>query len=86
VFGCTSAGYAAGITSYGDANCTKYGVSTRVDAYEDLISDFVCDAGESCDGRGPTSECAADCDGVLSGMFLDRYCYVGPICIGPGCS
>ena len=29
--------YVAGVTSYGDQNCTDYGVSTRVDAYEAFI-------------------------------------------------
>lgn len=29
--------YVAGITSYGDAACTRYGVSTRVEAYEGWI-------------------------------------------------
>jgi secreted trypsin-like serine protease len=33
--------YLAGVTSYGDSYCTIYGVSTRVDAYETWISDFV---------------------------------------------
>jgi len=93
--------YTAGITSYGDANCTRYGVSTRVDAYETLIADFVaassttvpascgdsvCDQGESCDGRGPTDVCASDCDGLMTGPFMDRFCDVGPLCVGPGCT
>lgn len=30
--------YVAGITSYGDANCTRYGVSTRVDAFATWIN------------------------------------------------
>ena len=33
--------YLAGVTSYGDANCTVYGVSTRVDAYEGWIASYV---------------------------------------------
>jgi len=33
--------YLGGVTSYGDADCTLYGVSTRVDAFETFISDFV---------------------------------------------
>lgn len=36
-----NAPYVGGITSYGDANCTVYGVSTRVDAYEAWINDFI---------------------------------------------
>lgn len=42
--------YVAGVTSYGDANCTQYGVSTRVDAYESFISNFV-----NCDYNGSVS-------------------------------
>jgi len=33
--------YVGGITSYGDSKCEVYGVSTRVDAYETWIDDFV---------------------------------------------
>jgi secreted trypsin-like serine protease len=33
--------YVGGITSYGDADCAVYGVSTRVDAYETWINDFI---------------------------------------------
>ncbi|MFT5461071.1 MAG: secreted trypsin-like serine protease [Myxococcota bacterium] len=31
----------AGVTSYGDEFCTEYGVSTRTDAYDEWIRDFV---------------------------------------------
>ena len=41
--------YVAGVTSYGDSNCTVYGVSTRPDAYETWINTF---AGEPVD-TGP---------------------------------
>ncbi len=33
--------YVAGVTSYGDENCAVYGVSTKVDAYEDLSGDYL---------------------------------------------
>jgi secreted trypsin-like serine protease len=33
--------YVGGITSYGDQYCEVYGVSTRVDAYETWINDFI---------------------------------------------
>jgi hypothetical protein len=33
--------YVAGITSWGDANCTLYGVNTRVDAFESYIASFI---------------------------------------------
>lgn len=45
--------------------------------------DGVCNALESCDGRGPTEPCAADCPGVLVGG--DRYCWVQGSCFGNGC-
>ncbi len=93
--------YVGAITSYGDWSCAQYGVSTRVDAFETWISDFVsgsssttpascgdgtCDLGESCDGRGASTLCTADCDGQLTGFPLYRFCDVGPYCMGPGCS
>ncbi len=37
----TSGTYVAGLTSYGDSTCSVYGVSTRVDAYETEILDFI---------------------------------------------
>jgi hypothetical protein len=92
--------YLGGITSYGDWSCAQYGVSTRVDAFETWISDFVtggssggvavcgdgtCDLGESCDGRGGTDFCSSDCDGQSTGFPLDRFCEIGPYCLGPGC-
>ncbi len=39
----TSGTYVAGLTSYGDSYCNIYGVSTRVDAFEDLILAFTGD-------------------------------------------
>jgi V8-like Glu-specific endopeptidase len=35
--------YVGGVTSFGDASCITYGVSTRVDAYADFIKDFTGD-------------------------------------------
>jgi secreted trypsin-like serine protease len=70
-----SVNYVGGITSYGDSNCTVYGVSTRVDAYEAWINDFIggttpdpdpdptgCGDG-FCDiaGGESCSSCADDC-------------------------
>jgi secreted trypsin-like serine protease len=40
----TSGTYVAGLTSYGDANCRIYGVSTRTDSYESEILAFSGDA------------------------------------------
>jgi hypothetical protein len=57
--------YVAGITSYGDQNCTLYGCSTKVDAFEDFIMDFV--------GGVPGASCNASTD-CLSGYCVDGVC------------
>ena len=58
-----AAWYLGGITSYGDSYCTIYGVSTRVDAYETYIDDFVNGAvpppAPDCSNDG---WCNPDCD------------------------
>lgn len=91
--------YVAGITSYGDAGCEIYGVSTNVSAYQSFIDSFiaappvdpgecgdgVCGPTESCDGRSGTTACASDCPGVTKGKPSSRYCYVAGTCTGPGC-
>jgi secreted trypsin-like serine protease len=68
-----NAPYVGGITSYGDADCAVYGVSTRVDAYEAWINDFIGTGGEEpppagcgdgfCDIAGGESceSCPDDC-------------------------
>ncbi len=48
-------------------------------------SDGICGAGESCDGRGATTACSADCDGRSNGRAASRYCYVEGVCEGGGC-
>lgn len=53
--------YVGGMTSYGDSNCSVYGVSTRADAYEGLISDFVGAGGGSEPPPPPADGCG---DGV----------------------
>ncbi len=65
--------YVGGLTSYGDYYCEIYGVSTRVDAYQSYIDDFIgtppdcsadgwcnpdCAAGDDPDCNGP--DCSAD--------------------------
>lgn len=52
--------YVAGITSYGDSACTDYGVSTRVDAFENFIADFVAGAPTPPD-CSEDAVCNADC-------------------------
>jgi len=47
--------YVGGITSYGDANCLVYGVSTRVDAFETFIADFIAYEPPACEYSGTVS-------------------------------
>ncbi len=56
--------YVAGVTSYGDPNCTQYGVSTKVDHYMTWITGYtgeiaaeICDNGIDDNGNGLT-DCA----------------------------
>jgi hypothetical protein len=81
--------YVGGVTSYGDADCLVYGVSTRADAYESWIDEFAnppppppaptcdndgrCEIGESCDGRNGTASCSGDCPKVK------KTCTVGTL-------
>ena len=53
--------YVAGVTSYGDAACATYGVSTRVDAYDAWIDTFVGSSTGGGDGGGTTTtgDCSA---------------------------
>ena len=52
--------YVGGVTSYGDSNCTVYGVSTRVDAFDGWIDVFVNgQSGPDCTADG---FCNPDCD------------------------
>ena len=58
----SSGTYVAGLTSYGDAGCVIYGVSTRVDAFEGWIGDYVgggdggIDTGDD-GGTEPVGDC-----------------------------
>jgi secreted trypsin-like serine protease len=45
--------YVGAVTSYGDSNCTIYGVSTRVDAFESWINEFI-------GVTPPPPDCSAD--------------------------
>lgn len=56
--------YVAGVTSYGDNNCTVYGVSTRPDAYESWITAF---AGETPVDTGPVDTGPVDTGPVDTG-------------------
>ena len=74
--------YVGGMTSYGDSYCNQYGVSTRADAFEGFINDFVgveafcgdftCDANEDC------NTCANDCGACPS--CGDDSCDAGEDC------
>lgn len=45
----------AGVTSYGDANCTQYGVDTRVDAFRDFIGEAGQVVDPACDPNSQPS-------------------------------
>lgn len=55
--------YVGGMTSYGDANCTQYGVSARADAYYDLINAFVGPGGTGVGGGNGGGNTGGDGDG-----------------------
>lgn len=83
--------YVAGVTSYGDQWCTIYGVSTRTDAFDGWISEFVyvpdCSADAVCNtecdpGADPDCSTGPDCsaDGVCNGECdpgADPDCFAG---------
>ncbi len=76
--------YVAGLTSYGDANCTVYGVSTRVDAYEGWIATQLGEDGGGTDGSG-TDGGGTDGGGTDGGSTDDcgdGVCDVGESCDG----
>ncbi len=83
--------YVGGITSYGDADCLVYGVSTRVDAFESFIGDFVgtTPTPPDCSDDGYCNpECAAyedpDCGGEPppTGDCGNVTCDAGESCDG----
>jgi len=70
------AAYVGGITSYGDSSCSVYGVSTRVDAYEGWIADFLGTVDTGGDGGMDTDT------GISGGCDNDGVCEVGESCDG----
>ncbi len=67
--------YVAGVTSYGDAYCTIYGVSTRTDTFDSFINEFI-------GVTPPPPDCSAD--GVCNPECeIDPDCGVEP---PPDCS
>lgn len=73
--------YVGGMTSYGDANCAIYGVSTRADAYESLISGFVGAGGSEPPPPPPADGCGdgvcgagESCDGRYSTTACPSDC------------
>jgi len=62
--------YVAGVTSYGDQNCSQFGASTTVDRFADWISGYVasedCGNGVDDDGDGQVDCADSDCGGVAS--------------------
>lgn len=74
------AAYVGGVTSYGDAYCTVYGVSTRADAYESWIAAFV---GPNCSADGTcNAQCAPGADPDCGGVCGDGVCGQGESCDG----
>ncbi len=81
------AAYVGGITSYGDRYCSIYGVSTRVDAFQGWIDDYLappitpdCSADGFCN-----PECAAGADpdcAVTPGDCGNGVCDAGESCDG----
>ncbi|MCA9540493.1 MAG: trypsin-like serine protease [Myxococcales bacterium] len=81
--------YVAGITSYGDSGCTIYGVSTRVDAFQPVIDDFVNGGGDPPPACGADGVCEAGCaddpdcnGGPGGGACGDGVCGDGESCDG----
>ena len=82
--------YVAGVTSWGDQNCTQFGVSTRVDAYTAWIDAFVSPAPPppppDCSADGACNPlCAAGADpdcGGSGGSCGDGTCGTGESCDG----
>ena len=69
--------YVAGLTSYGDANCLIYGVSTRTDSYEAEILAFADPVSDT--GTGDTG---ADTGDTGTGSCGDGICGTGESCDG----
>src|SRR5690606_35169171 len=81
--------YLGGITSWGDAYCTQFGVSTRVDAYASWIAAFSsvpeppdCSANGTCNAECPAGA-DPDC-APTGGSCGDGVCGVGESCDGRG--
>ncbi|PRQ05248.1 S1 family peptidase [Enhygromyxa salina] len=79
--------YVAGITSYGDAQCLLYGVSTNVSAFQGFIDDFIgvvgpdCSANNQCnDACGPGED--PDCGGGGGATCNNGVCEAGESCDG----
>ncbi|MFH2009403.1 MAG: trypsin-like serine protease [bacterium] len=70
--------YVAGVTSYGDADCTFYGVSTRPAAYAAWIDAFIAGVPEDCASPGDEdADSLADC--------ADPDCDEHPACSPRAC-
>lgn len=68
--------YLGGVTSYGDARCTQYGVSTRVDAYDTYITDFVGDGGGTPPDPDPDPDLCSGYDTEYVGNLTGSGDYV----------
>jgi hypothetical protein len=69
--------YVAGVTSYGDQNCTYFGVSTKVDKFQTFIEDFIgsTDPEDCINGTDDDGDGLVDC--------ADPECAGESFCSGP---
>lgn len=74
--------YVGGLTSYGDANCTLYGVSTRVDAFDGFVGDFIGGGGDPGTGCEADGVCDDGGDPPVGDACGDGVCDAGESCDG----
>ncbi len=75
--------YLAAVTSYGDQNCSQYGVSTMVQSYESWINNFTGGTSEICgNGLDDDGDGAIDC--ADSDCSTDTSCQGGDACEDAG--
>ncbi len=70
--------YVAGVTSYGDLNCTDFGVSTKVDDFESFIENHTGESVEDLGGGGPPPATVTDVidDTIATEGVMNTLSYV----------
>ena len=69
--------YVAGVTSYGDQNCTNFGVSTKVDAFEAFIEANTGELVEDQSGGGtPVTSTSFEVTGTLTTGAAEGWQYI----------